>query len=340
MSVGTTLPGNNRRVLVGVLVGLPISAAFLWLAVRSADLTVVRRTLSDADARLVALAVAAIACMYVFQALRWRKITRAPQVGFPRFYEMVVSGVACNNVLPARLGDLLRARWLGVEARMPTGRSLGTVVLDRGCDVGALFIFLLVGLASVASSKWLVAIAVGAGAMLLGLVTAVLLARRYTRRRERERRSRGLARVILRDAAEALAEPVGRRRPAVWIALSVGAWTMWAVAAMLVARSLGVELGLVDAMFVAAVLNLGAAIPSSPGFVGTYEWLGVASLGLLSIASEDALAFTILLHATWYVPTTLAGGSALGVRAVVRIRRARRRGRTMRSSDAAADERA
>ena len=331
---------TDRKALIGLVIGLPISVGFLWLAGRNADLAVVRRTLAEADAGLVVLAVAAIASMYVFQALRWRKIARSPQVRISRFYEMVVSGVACNNVLPARLGDLFRARWLALEARMPAGKGLGTVVLDRGCDVAALFIFLLVGLASVASSKWLVGIAVGAGATLVGLATAVLLARGYTSRHGRGRRSRGLARAVLRDTAEALAEPIGRRRPAVWIALSLGAWTMWALAAMLVASSLGIELGLVDAMFVAAVLNLGVAIPSSPGFVGTYEWLGVASLGLLGIASEDALAFAILLHATWYVPTTLAGGSALGVRAVVRVRRARRRGRTMRSSDAAADERA
>jgi uncharacterized membrane protein YbhN (UPF0104 family) len=67
-------------------------------------------------------------------------------------------------------------------------------------------------------------------------------------------------------------------------------------------------------------MNLGVAIPSSPGFVGTYEWLGVASLGLLGIGSEEALAFAILLHACWYVPTTLIGGLALGVRALRRMR--------------------
>ncbi len=61
-----------------------------------------------------------------------------------------------------------------------------------------------------------------------------------------------------------------------------------------------------------AVLNLGSAVPSSPGYVGTYEWLGVASLGLLDVGHEQALAFTILVHAAWYVPTTLFGAVALG----------------------------
>jgi uncharacterized protein (TIRG00374 family) len=315
--------GSSRRVLVGLAVGVPISAAFLWLAVRSADLGAVRRTLEEARAGHVALAIAAIAVMYGFQAVRWRMIASSPQVPVARFYEMVLSGLACNNVLPARLGDLLRARWLGREARIPAGRALGTVVLDRGCDVAALLAFLVLGLAAVASSGWLVRIAVGAAVALAGLTAVVLFARLYTGRRSRDRRERGLARRVLRDLVEMLAEPLGRRRVATWIGLSLGAWTMWALAAMLVARSLGLELALVDAMFVAAVMNLGVAIPSSPGFVGTYEWLGVASLGLLDIASEGALAFAILLHASWYVPTTLAGGTALAVRGALQVRRAR-----------------
>jgi uncharacterized membrane protein YbhN (UPF0104 family) len=95
----------------------------------------------------------------------------------------------------------------------------------------------------------------------------------------------------------------------------------------------GIELDLVDALFVAAVMNLGVAIPSSPGFVGTYQWLGVASLGLLGVADDEALAFAILLHASWYLPTTLLGGLALAVRAV------RARSAPRPSGDAAADER-
>jgi glycosyltransferase 2 family protein len=314
---------SSRRAIVGLAVGVPISAVFLWLAVRNADLGAVRDALADAEAGRVALAVVAFMAMYGIQAARWRSVAGAHRVHLARFYEMVVSAVACNNVLPARLGDLLRARWLGREARIPAGRGLGTVVLDRGCDVAALLLLLVVGLAAVASSDWLVRIAVGAAVGLVGLGAVVLFARVYTGRRERGRRSRGLIRRVLRDTAEALAEPIGRRRPAIWILLSLGAWTLWAVGAILVARSLGIELSLIEAMFVAAVMNLGVAIPSSPGFVGTYEWLGVASLGLLGVASEEALAFSILLHACWYVPTTLGGGTALVVRALMGVRRAR-----------------
>jgi uncharacterized protein (TIRG00374 family) len=302
--------GTSQRAFLGLAVGVPISAVSLWLAIRNAD--------------LVALAVAAMAGVYLFQAARWRRIAASPQVRLARFYEMVVSGVACNNVLPARLGDLFRARWLGLEAPMPAGRAFGTVVLDRGCDLAALFLMLLAGLAAVASTEWLLRIALGAAAALLVLGSVVVFARIYTKHRLRARRGLGLLRRLVRDTLELLAEPLGRRRPLLWMALSLGAWAMWTLGALLVARSLGVELRLVDAMLVAAVMNLGVAIPSSPGFVGTYEWLGVASLGLLGVGLEEALAFSILLHACWYVPTTLAGAIALGVRGAVKVRRALR----------------
>jgi len=83
------------------------------------------------------------------------------------------------------------------------------------------------------------------------------------------------------------------------------------VAVWLVGRSLGIELGPLECVFVTGALNLGVAIPSSPGFVGTYQWLAVASLGVLDVGREEALAFSILLHASWYVPTTVIGGFLL-----------------------------
>jgi uncharacterized membrane protein YbhN (UPF0104 family) len=98
---------------------------------------------------------------------------------------------------------------------------------------------------------------------------------------------------------------------------------MWAVAAYIIARSLEIDVSLTEALFVTAVLNLGSAVPSSPGYVGTYEWLGVASLGLLDVDHEPALAFTILVHAAWYVPTTLFGAVALGLRGARQLARHR-----------------
>jgi uncharacterized protein (TIRG00374 family) len=317
------MASGRVRILVA-LVGVPVGLVFLWLALRDADLSAVWDTLRAANAALVALAVAAFGVVYVLQSTRWRRIAGTPAVGIFRFAEMTVSGVAVNNVLPGRIGDFLRARWLSLAARIPAGRAFGTVVLDRALDLVVLVGLLVVGIAAVASSQWLVELAAAGAVVVLGFGVALVLSRTYVGRRQRDRRERGLLRRLVRDTVERLAEPLGRRHLVVWLALSLGAWTMWALAALLVARSLDLELSVTDALFVTAVLNLGSAVPSSPGYVGTYEWLGVASLGLVGIDREPALAFTILLHAAWYVPTTIVGAVALGTRAVVQLRASRR----------------
>lgn len=325
------------RGVVVALVGVPVGLAFLWLALRDADFDAVWRSLRDAEPGGVGLAVVAFGCVYAFQAERWRRVASAGEVRLARFYELTVSGVAVNNVLPGRVGDLLRARWLGLASRMPAGRAFGTVVLDRACDLVVLVALLVVGIAAVATSEWLVRLAVGGVLVVAAFAAVLLFARSYTGRRARGRHSRGLVRRLVRDAVEVLAEPLGRRRPAFWLGLSLGAWAAWALAALLIARSLDVELSIADALFVTAILNLGSAIPSSPGYVGTYEWLGVSSLGLIGVEHEPALAFTILLHAGWYVPTTLGGGLALGVRGVQRLRRSRAE-RAARARDGAAGD--
>ena len=113
-----------------------------------------------------------------------------------------------------------------------------------------------------------------------------------------------------------LGEPIGRRRAAKWIGLSACTWTRRQLAVGLVARSVGIELAPLEAVFVTSALALGVAIPSSPGYIGTYQWFGVAALGLLDVPVEQALAFSILMQASWYVPTTLAGGAIIGLRAL------------------------
>lgn len=312
----TTL--RSRAALLGLVVGLPLSALLLWLAFRNADLDEVWSVLAEADIGPVVLAVAAMAGVYAGQAVRWRAIARTPEVRSTRFGEMVVSGVAVNNVLPGRVGDLLRARWLQVVARIPAGRALATVIVDRGFDVLALAVFLAISLPFVSSAEWLRRIAVGGLVLLVLLGLVLVAARAYTRYLTRERRGqRSLLRRVARDTLEGLADPLDRVRAVVLAGISLAIWSIWGLAAWLVARALGIELSPIEAIFITAVINLGVAIPSSPGFIGTYQWLGVSALTLFGVGTEQALAFAILMHAVWYVPT-LVGGGVLLLRRVVK----------------------
>jgi len=299
---------------VALIIGTPLSMLLLWLTVRHADLEAVWDAVASAELWPLIVAVVVLGFLYVLQGFRWRVIVGLNRPSGQRYVELLVAGIACNNLLPGRIGDLLRARCVAVDADMPSGRGLASVVLDKGFDIVALVLFLCVSLPTVTSEAWIARIAVGASVVLAVLVIGLLFARIYTRARERERRRRGIVRGLIRDTLEGLAQPIGRRRFARALVLSVVAWCIWAAAAMLVATAVGIDLRPVDALFVAAVVNLGLVVPSSPGYVGTYQWLGVQALGVLGVAREEALAFSIVLHATWYLPTTVVGVCILATR--------------------------
>lgn len=323
---------GSRAALVGLVVGIPLSGVLLWLAARNVDLGAAWSVLVDSNVGLVALAVATMGLVYCGQSVRWRAVARTPDVPTRRFGGMLISGVAVNNVLPGRIGDLLRARWLQVAARIPAGRALATVFVDKAFDVVALVTFLAISLPFVASAEWLRRIALGGLALLVLLGLVLAAARLYARHRARERLGRrNRLRRIARDTIEGLAAPIGRMRAVGFGALSLGIWATWGLAAWLVGRALGIELSPVEVVFVTAVINLGVAIPSSPGFIGTYQWLGVSALALFDVAPEEALAFAILLHAVWYVPTLLVGGALL-------LRRGFRAMRTMPAGSVRLDE--
>jgi uncharacterized protein (TIRG00374 family) len=246
-------------------------------------------------------------------------IARTPELGLGRFVGMVVGGVGMNNVLPGRIGDLLRMRWLSVDAPMRYGRALATVVLDRVFDVAALASMLAISVWTVHDARWLEGIVAGTMLLVVLLLAGLGAARLYSRGRPSSRRQRGRVRGFARDILDGLAEPLGRRRGSLAYGESLLAWSLFAVAVILIAGAVGIELGLLDALLITAVVNLGVAIPSSPGFVGTYQWLAVESLALVGVDDREAsLAFAILLHAAWFVPTMLVGGAYVITRLVRR----------------------
>lgn len=309
MSEASIPTPSRRRGGALLAVGITSSVFFLWLVFRDADLDAVWRALRGADLGLVLLAAVVIQGVYIAQAVRWRLIADTLALTVRRFYALVLGGIGANNVLPLRIGDLLRARWLATSAEIPTGRAFGSVFRDRACDVLTLVVALAASLPVVGGQAWVARIVVGGVVLLATLAIMVFGAVVYARTRPRARREgRSRARLLLRDTIDELASPLGRRRVVLALVLSAVAWGVWACAAGLVCRSLGISLSPVELVFVTAVVNLGVVIPSSPGFIGTYQWLAVSALGVVGVDGDVAIAFSLLMQAIWYIPTTIAGG--------------------------------
>lgn len=285
--------------------GIAVSALALWLALRNVDLAELGDALTGASAGPLGLGALLILGTFPLLGLRWHAVAGARAGRRPTMIELTLIGAAVNNVLPGRLGELARAAGLARDTRRSAFAAFGTVVIDRLTDLSILAACLV---ATVLWSpvphwvRWIVA--VGSATALGGIaVVAVIVA--IVRRRGVPRRGRW--RVRLGAFARGL-DCIDSWRTAARVALwGAGVWSAWMTGAWLVARSVGVALSPVEIIFMTGVVGLGSALPSAPGFIGTYHWLASSTLVLYGVARPEALAFAVLVHAAWFVPTTLVG---------------------------------
>lgn len=306
---------TTRSVVLGLVVGIPVSLLFLWLAIRGVSFDEVWAALSNANAALVLLAVPFMLLLFVMQGFRWRHLVEAPVLPRrPVFIVLMFVGTAITNVVPGRPGDVARGVWLSRLGRIPAARSLTSVGVDRAMDVATVFAILLLCLPFVNRPDWLTTLAI-VGAIVCVVAGALLLAAwLYARRRNpddpaaaMERGERSWLRHQLSGIVRGLAVLSRPRDFLLAVLFGFIGWSLNVVGAWLIGESLGLNIGIDGAMLVTSVIALGSAIPSSPGMIGTFQWLAVASLGVVGVGRADALAFSILLQASWYIPTTLSG---------------------------------
>ena len=297
-----------RRVAVALLIGIPASAVFLYLASRGLDYHEVRRSLDRAHRGWLIVAVLLMACVYVVQTVRWRRISRHEGTfSLRRGLRWVIGCVAINNVVPGRPGELFRAYWQSDALHIPKARALATVLVDRAADVLTLVAGLLIAYPFTPHPAWLRHLDLAAIPIGIAIVAGMAWARWHTKRRGESGQEQSWLRRQFSQLVQGAARVVTRSDIWAIAVLSVVAWTLWAAAAWVVAYSLGISLSLPEMLFITAMINLGSAIPSSPGFVGTYQWLSVAGLGLFGVGHAEAFAFAIVLQAVWFIPTTIAG---------------------------------
>ncbi len=89
--------------------------------------------------------------------------------------------------------------------------------------------------------------------------------------------------------------------------LTAAIWTCDALAAMVGSRALGLNLTFSVAMLLLTGLGLGSALPSTPGYVGIYQFVAVSVLVPFGVSKDAALAYILITQAVGYVVVVLLG---------------------------------
>ena len=78
--------------------------------------------------------------------------------------------------------------------------------------------------------------------------------------------------------------------------LSLVIWVTESSCLLIVAAACGVEIHLLGAIFTVIIIGIGAIIPTAPGYIGAFEFMGVTALAALGIEKDNAFATIALYH--------------------------------------------
>ena len=303
-----------RRV-VPVVLGVAISVVALYVLVSSIDLDATRNALGHVHLeRLVPIALV-LAVQFSLRAYRWSRLAASLRsvapVPWRRFMVPLAIGYLGNAILPARLGEAVRAAILGRRDELPVAAVLGTVLVERVVDT--LTLAMLAGVvAALIAPDWMARLAAVIALIgVVGLVVLLVGGRWFAARMSSAKT--GIWHTLATTAGGAalsIANAVAgipRSALGIAVAISVAAWALDATIFWLVAWSLDLGLSFGQAFLVGAVTVLGTAVPSAPGYVGTFEAAAVAAAVAFGVRPSDALAFAALAHVVSTLPVAVIG---------------------------------
>ena len=314
----------SRRRLFLLIVGPVLSALFLWIALRNANLAQAWQTLRHFDPRLLAAPVAIVTMNFLFRTWRWQLIF--PPAYRPRFwaaFRALTISFAANNLLPGRAGDL--GRCILISRKMSVAQStvaVGTLAVEKLLDGLALLAVVAYALRVLASQGWLRHLAI-LGVFVFGVAFVFFLLLRWRSawitgllHRAAERHSLpGIIKIA--SLVDSFSQGIAAiSSPATLFFLFLQTAAIWGTEAGLFyafAHSLDITLSAGGSLIAAAILGLGLMIPAAPAAVGTYEFFGSSALRLVGVAATPALALTLLLHAWVLVFNTGVGLAAMAI---------------------------
>jgi uncharacterized protein (TIRG00374 family) len=328
---------GQRGFWLGFVGSAAFLAVFIFLFV---DFTTIGDVIRNANYAYIAPSLVFYFLAVQARSMRWKYLLR-PLMGRPRkaIYPVVVIGYMANNLIPVRIGEVLRSYYLSLRESVSPAGAFGTVAVERASDVLALLFFLAISWAFLPATgafgdfvdtvpggtPVLTAVALLPFAGVLGVVVVITVVSKDT---------------ILRLAARVFSPlPAGLEAKAMAISVSLlqglsvvnspkgfavvflYSLPVWGFeAAMYYLISMGfdlrsqfdsqVELIAVILVFTAAA-NLAGVLPSSAGSWGPFDFFGAAALIALGVPNGIASGFALTVHVALWVPVTVLGAIML-----------------------------
>lgn len=307
---------SRKRSFIRVVPGLLISAFFLWYTFKGISFSTIRSLRIAHPAWWLGVLGFTVAS-YTLRCVRWNRMMRSTRAGFDVCARVLMTSLAANNILPFRIGDIMRVFTYAGDLEASPSAILSTVILEKLLDIFVLVLLFVVFMGSgvnphsrlVAESLLAISTA-GLFVMLLGARTLEPFLRRlFANIPENPKITPKLHKIEhwILLALDCIRQ-IGVFGSLLLLIQSVIIWTCEGMIYVSASHLVGLVVDRIGPWQAVSVANLSYLIPSSPGAIGTFEWAVKTSLVSHGAPQQHAALFALALHAWLLISVTGAGG--------------------------------
>src|SRR3990172_4788797 len=288
----------NKKNIIFIL-SIILSIVCSWLFVRKIDWSLLKDALKEANYWYVIPTLILTLLVYVVRALRWQGLlSHIKPVSVLNLLSITCIGFMANNILPARVGEVLRPFILYKKENVKFSTSVATVIVERIFDMLGLIIF---------------------------TVAVIALLPHPTHHNTAIPLSANEANTIRESVIPSLKK---------WteVFAAVGVLTIVSLFLIVIKPdffkkvlskmcfflphklkdkvfgfSFHMHLPFMGACLVAICLALAVALPQAPGYIGVFHIAILKSLDIFGIETTAAQSYAIVLWAISILPSTLMG---------------------------------
>jgi uncharacterized membrane protein YbhN (UPF0104 family) len=307
---------SGRRNLLKTIPGLVISAFFLWYTFRGisfAHLLALRAAHPVWILGILGFTLAG----YSLRCVRWSQMmprgTRPIRAHFLVCSRVLMTSLAANNILPLRIGDVMRIFTYAGDLGSSPSIILSTVILEKLLDIFVLVLMFVSTVGRVATPRLRliadISLAVSAIGLLILLVAARRLQSPVQRLFTRLPASPKLAKI--EHWITLALDATGRLGVIGSLLLLLQTVIIWICEGMIFAsaiRFLGMPVDRIGPWLAVSFANLSYLVPSSPGAIGPFEAAVKKALENHGASVAQAAIFGLAIHAWMLISVTGAGG--------------------------------
>lgn len=295
------------------------------MIIQGVNLSNLLQKITSAAPQWILLSIIAYLAFFIIRAVRW-KIILANKCRFSSLFHIFQIGYLLNNVFPFHIGEVIRAIILKEKENVEVGYGLSSIVVERIMDVVTILALAIVVTALIPATQGSQELFSGtinvAIAFALAIIAIVTFATRpqlllkfldYIGRARRLSRISNSIKKLALDIANGL-QMMSKKRGnfAGAFALTFLSWFINFVGVYFLFNSIGFYISplVIFLGFLGTTLLL--TIPSTPGYIGTYEGFWVAAFFALGFTQVDEiLAVGILSHVISIAVSTCLGAVGL-----------------------------